>query len=173
MPKGREIRGFIRGLKKWDKCRTKAGNQSTTWTQGFYKVKCGTSCFWLAPCSGGTRLSCPCHKPMSHSFQFTPCSIGLTTNGRLVCTQELVQTDMGTSPVLLWGSKELTASRDAAVCSVNVGLHKHKAFYWDSGSQNHLCWKRPLGSSITTVNLTLPSPPLNQVTKCLSRQPVF
>ena len=35
---------------------------------------------------------------------------------------------MGTSPVLLWGSKELKTSRDAAVGSVNVGLYKHKAF---------------------------------------------
>ena len=30
-------------------------------------------------------------------------------------------------------------------------------------SQNHLGWKRPLRSSSPTINLTLPSPPLNHV----------
>ena len=32
-------------------------------------------------------------------------------------------------------------------------------------SQNHLGWKRPLRSSSSVVNLTLPSPPLNHVPK--------
>ena len=33
-------------------------------------------------------------------------------------------------------------------------------------SKNHLDWKRPLRSSSPTVNLTLPSPPLNHFPKC-------
>jgi len=32
-------------------------------------------------------------------------------------------------------------------------------------SQNHLGWKRPLRSSSPTVNLALPTPPLNHVPK--------
>lgn len=126
------------------------GNPSGAWKKGFMQNESRQSKYsqnamalpgelWYilflvcAPHRGGTRLSSPCHMPVSHSFKFTLCSIGLTTNGRLFCTQKLVSTGMGSSPVLLWSSKELTSSTDAAVCSVNVGLYKHKAFNWDSG----------------------------------------
>lgn len=42
---------------------------------------------------------------------------GLTTNGRLFCTQELVWMGLGMSLLFLWDSN------DSAVCSVNVGLY--------------------------------------------------
>ena len=40
-----------------------------------------------------------------------------------------------------------------------------KSFLRIIESQNHLSWKRPLRSSSPTINLSLPSPPLNRVPK--------
>ena len=44
----------------------------------------------------------------------------------------------------------------------------HLVSWWHrtKETQSHLGWKRPLRSSSPTVNLTLPSPPLNHVPKC-------
>ena len=38
-------------------------------------------------------------------------------------------------------------------------------YFFHLETQNHLGWKRPLGSLSPTANLTLPSPPLNYVPK--------
>lgn len=87
--------GFIRGLKKWDSCRTKAGKWSTAKTQGLCQVSYGTSCF----CSGGTRLSSQCNMPMSQSFQFILCSIHLSRAGCFALRSWCVHGHTSCSPV--------------------------------------------------------------------------